>query len=86
MSTNINTCFISYRNPGDVQADKRVGMAHLDSIYMMNSAVTKKNKLLAKLPHLPSDFTWDELVRLLRSFKYEMDTKGKTSSLFAHFT
>ena len=41
--------------------------------------MSTKDKLLARFKSLPSDFTFEELDRLLRSLGYEMDNKGKTS-------
>lgn len=38
-----------------------------------------KDKLIARFKRLPSDFTFDELVRMLRLLGYEMNTKGRTS-------
>ena len=38
-----------------------------------------KEKLIERFKKQPKDFTWDELVRLLKFFEFEMDDKGKTS-------
>lgn len=38
-----------------------------------------KEKLIERFKSRPSDFSWDELVRLFSVFGYEMDNKGKTS-------
>ncbi len=38
-----------------------------------------KEKLLARFISIPSDFTWNELKRLLESLGYEENSKGKTS-------
>lgn len=38
-----------------------------------------KEKLIERFKRLPSDFTWDELVRLFSIFGYEIYNKGKTS-------
>lgn len=41
--------------------------------------MARKNKLLDRLRQRPRDFTWDELVRLLRSLGFEPGRSGKTS-------
>lgn len=41
--------------------------------------MTAKDKLLARFLTFPSDFTFDELERLLGGFGYEKRNKGKTS-------
>ncbi|MBO4566269.1 MAG: type II toxin-antitoxin system HicA family toxin [Bacteroidales bacterium] len=38
-----------------------------------------KDKLVARLKSLPSDFRFDEAVSLLNSIGYHMENKGKTS-------
>ncbi len=38
-----------------------------------------KEKLIERFKRQPSDFTWDELVRLFTTFGYTIDNKGKTS-------
>lgn len=38
-----------------------------------------KGKLIARFQALPTDFTWDELSRLLKALGYESCNKGKTS-------
>jgi len=38
-----------------------------------------KDKLVERFKKQPSDFTWDELVRLFGIFGFEMSNKGKTS-------
>jgi hypothetical protein len=38
-----------------------------------------KEKLIARFQKQPKDFTYQELSRLLKSFGYEEETKGKTS-------
>lgn len=38
-----------------------------------------KDKLIARFCSLPSDFTWDELKRMLGSLGYVIGNKGKTS-------
>jgi len=57
--------------------------------------MSTKEKLIERFKKHPKDFTWDELVKLLSSFGFEMSNKGKTSgsrvefyrendSIFAH--
>lgn len=41
--------------------------------------MSKKEKLVDRLLSIPSDFTWDELVKVLASYGYEEFNKGKTS-------
>jgi len=41
--------------------------------------MTSSDKLLERFQRLPSDFTFDELDRLLTRFGYERSNKGKTS-------
>jgi predicted RNA binding protein YcfA (HicA-like mRNA interferase family) len=41
--------------------------------------MTSSDKLLERFKRLPSDFTFDELDRLLTRFGYERSNKGKTS-------
>lgn len=38
-----------------------------------------KDKLIERFKMQPSDFTWNELVRLFGMFGYEISNKGKTS-------
>lgn len=38
-----------------------------------------KDKLIDRFTSLPSDFTFDELEKLLKHFGYEKSNKGKTS-------
>lgn len=38
-----------------------------------------KEKLIERFKALPSDFTFDELEKLLKCFGYEKSNKGKTS-------
>ena len=40
--------------------------------------MSKNDKLLARLLSRPSDFTWDELLRVLRQLGYEEQPAGKT--------
>jgi poly-D-alanine transfer protein DltD len=41
--------------------------------------MSTKEKLIARFKALPSDFTFEELDRLLNNLGYEKDNKGKTS-------
>jgi hypothetical protein len=41
--------------------------------------MSTKEKLIARFKRQPKDFTWQELVRLLGIFGFEVDNKGKTS-------
>ena len=41
--------------------------------------MTAKGKLKSRFMSLPSDFTFDELVRLFSSLGFELDNKGKSS-------
>jgi len=41
--------------------------------------MTKREKLIERFLSMPSDFTYDELVSLLKRFGYQEDNKGKTS-------
>jgi peptidoglycan/xylan/chitin deacetylase (PgdA/CDA1 family) len=47
--------------------------------------VTAKEKLLKRLLATPTDFTHDELTRLLAGYGYREDTGGKTSGSLVHF-
>jgi HicA toxin of bacterial toxin-antitoxin, len=47
--------------------------------------MARRDKLLARFRRHPADFTWDELVRLLRSFGYEVESKGRTSGSRVRF-
>ena len=38
-----------------------------------------KEKLIERFKSQPSDFSWDELLRIFRIFGYELNNKGKTS-------
>ena len=40
--------------------------------------MSKTEKLLARLLSQPADFTWDELLRVLRQLGYEEQAAGKT--------
>ncbi|MDO4823257.1 MAG: type II toxin-antitoxin system HicA family toxin [Bacteroidales bacterium] len=41
--------------------------------------MSSKDKLIARFKTLPSDFTFEELERLLSNFGYTKSNKGKTS-------
>jgi hypothetical protein len=41
--------------------------------------MSTKEKLLERFRRLPSDFTFDELIRLFSVFDYQLDNKGNTS-------
>ena len=41
--------------------------------------MSKKEKLARRFKSRPTDFTFDELITLLRSLGYSMETAGKTS-------
>ena len=41
--------------------------------------MSTKDKLIERFKRKPKDFTWQELVRLLGMFGFEIDNKGKTS-------
>ena len=45
-----------------------------------------KDKLVSRFKNLPSDFTFDELIRLLGILGYELKNKGKTSGSRVVFT
>ena len=47
--------------------------------------MARQDRLLARFRQLPADFTWDELVRLLRAFGYEVEGKGRTSGSRVRF-
>ncbi len=47
--------------------------------------MTKKEKLKDRLLSYPSDFTWDELNKLLLSFGYRESNAGKTSGSRVRF-
>ena len=47
--------------------------------------MSKKIKLLDRFKNKPSDFRWEELVRLLKQFGYEVDNVGKTSGSRVRF-
>jgi len=48
--------------------------------------LSKKDKLVRRLLSRPTDFSFDELTTLLRSFGYSLETGGKTSGSRTTFT
>jgi len=46
--------------------------------------VSRKEKLLARLLSLPSDFTWDEAVRLLKQCNFEQLNNSGSRRKFRH--
>lgn len=40
--------------------------------------MSQNEKLIKRFKTRPVDFTWDELIRLLNNFGYELHKKGKT--------
>ena len=47
--------------------------------------MSTKEKLIARFKTLPKDFLFEELVRLLLGFGYEISNKGKTSGSRVRF-
>ena len=47
--------------------------------------MSKSEKLIERFKNMPTDFTFDEMVKLLSIFGYEMETKGKTSGSRVEF-
>lgn len=47
--------------------------------------MTKKDKLKERLLNCPSDFTWEELKKLLLSLEYRESNAGKTSGSRVRF-
>lgn len=41
--------------------------------------MSKIEKLIEKLKSKPKDFTWDEMMKILKHFGFEQISKGKTS-------
>jgi len=48
--------------------------------------MSTKEKLIERFKTLPSDFTFDELVRLLSFYGYRLENKGQTSGSRVIFT
>jgi hypothetical protein len=49
-----------------------------DILYLGGDDLSRKEKLIERLLSRPSDFTFDELVTLLRTFGYSIARAGKT--------
>lgn len=47
--------------------------------------MSRAEKLIERFKTLPTDFTFDEMVKLLSIFGYELDSKGKTSGSRVEF-
>ena len=47
--------------------------------------MSTKEKLIERFKIIPSDFTFDELVRLLGAFGYDLSNKGATSGSRVEF-
>ena len=47
--------------------------------------MSTKEKLTERFKKHPKDFTWDELVKFLSGFGFEMNNKGKTSGSRVEF-
>ena len=48
--------------------------------------MSTRDKLIERFKNQPKDFTFNELVKLLRGFGFEMSNKGKTSGSRVRFT
>lgn len=48
-------------------------------------AMSSKKKLIRRFSNIPTDFTFDELVRLFAIFGFELDNKGRTSGSRVEF-
>ncbi|MDR1023265.1 MAG: hypothetical protein LBL94_08360 [Prevotellaceae bacterium] len=48
--------------------------------------MSTKEKLIKRFLTLPKDFTFDELLKLLRALGFAMSNKGKTSGSRVKFT
>ena len=60
---------------------RRLGFSTIISIFAMSS----KQKLIKRFCSLPSDFTFDELVRLFAIYGFILNNKGKTSGSRVEF-
>ena len=49
-----------------------------DILYLGGGNLSRRDKLIERLLSRPSDFTFDELVTVLRSFGYSIARAGKT--------
>lgn len=47
--------------------------------------MTKKDKLVKRFLQIPKDFTFEELISLLKHLGFEMNNKGKTSGSRVEF-
>ena len=47
--------------------------------------MSTKEKLIERFKTLPKDFTFDELIKLLSGFGFEVNNKGKTSGSRVRF-
>lgn len=47
--------------------------------------MARRDRLLARFERFPADFTWDELIRLLRAFGYEQARIGRTGGSRVRF-
>lgn len=47
--------------------------------------MSKSEKLIERFKNMPTDFTFDEMLKLLSIFGYELETKGKTSGSRVEF-
>ena len=47
--------------------------------------MSTKEKLIERFKTLPKDFTFDELIKLLNGFGFEVNNKGKTSGSRVRF-
>lgn len=45
----------------------------------MYLCISKIEKLIEKLKQKPKDFTWDEMIKVLKHFGFEQISQGKTS-------
>jgi len=57
-----------------------------DILSLGGGVLSKREKLFERLLSRPSDFTFDEVVTLLRSFGYSISRAGKTSGSRVAFT
>ena len=48
-------------------------------LYLVTFAINRKEKLIARFLSMPSDFQYDEMIKLLGYFDFEEVKKGKTS-------
>jgi predicted RNA binding protein YcfA (HicA-like mRNA interferase family) len=55
------------------------GNCHIVGFIKGGRALTRHDKLVQRLKGRPSDFTWDEVVRLLRGLGYKEVRAGRTA-------